>query len=190
MLEGDPREDLATVMRLLYTRGLVQVRGGNASIVDRSRGLVYITPTGVPRHLVSPRDIALITLDGDVVEGSPSSEWRMHVAIYRVIQDASAIVHAHPPHTIAAGELGGLDVSLTTEASYNITCISLAPPLTPGTWSLAESVAKMLSQNGCNVAIMRRHGVVAYSSKTVYHALDAVEAVEDLAKIHFLMRRF
>ncbi|MEB3861374.1 MAG: class II aldolase/adducin family protein [Desulfurococcales archaeon] len=186
---GDPREDLAAVMRLLYSRGLVQVRGGNASIVDRGRGLVYITPTGVPRHLVSPSDIAVITLEGEVVEGRPSSEWRMHVAIYKEVGEAAAVVHAHPPHAIAAGELGGLDTSLTTEAGYNISCITLVPPLPPGTWGLAESVARGMARSGCNVAIMRRHGVVAYSAKTVYHALDAVEAVEDLAKIHFLTRR-
>lgn len=184
------RGDLASVMRLLYSRGLVQVRGGNASIVDRDRGLIYITPTGKPRHLVTPEDIAVITMDGRVVSGSPSSEWRLHAAIYKEVGEASAIVHAHPPHVIAAGEVGGLDLSLTTEASYSISCITLVPPLPPGTWDLAATTAKMLREQGCNAAILRRHGVVAYSSVSIYHALDMVEALEDLARIWFALSRF
>ncbi len=178
-----PAEILADVMRLLYTRGLVQVKGGNASIIDRDRDTIYITPSGHPRHLLEAEHIAAIDLQGNTLYGNPSSEWRLHLAIYKRIPEVMSIVHAHPPYTIALGELGGADLSLTTEASYRITCISIIPPLKPGTWELAEETAKTLKTQGCNTAILRRHGVVAYSSKDPYHALDAIEALEDLAKI-------
>ena len=178
-----PAEMLADVMKLLYTRGLVQVKGGNASIIDRDRGTIYITPSGHPRHLLKAKHIAAIDLQGNTLYGNPSSEWRLHLAIYKRIPEAKSIVHAHPPYTIAIGELGRIDLSLTTEASYRIKCISIVPPLKPGTWELAEEAARLLESQECNTAILRRHGVVAYSPGDPYYALDAIEALEDLAKI-------
>ncbi|MEB3773569.1 MAG: class II aldolase/adducin family protein [Desulfurococcales archaeon] len=179
----DYREALAHVISLLYHRGLVQIRGGNASIIDRSHDLIYITPTGLPRTLIKPSDIAVIKLNGEKVEGVPSSEWRLHTEIYKMIREAKAIVHAHPPITIAFGEAGvDLDLSVTTEAGNNITCVSKIPPLKPGSIELAKETANTMMREGCNVALLRRHGIVAYSSKSIFHALDIIEALEDLAK--------
>ena len=181
----DPETGLVNVMHWMYARGLVQVRGGNASIVNRGRGVVYITPTGVPRPLITRGDIALISLeDGSVIRGSPSSEWRMHLAIYRRVEEALSIVHAHPPYTIAADLAGAkLDPKILAEASYTIKCIATIPQLTPGTWELANTVAETLEETNCNAAVLKGHGAVAYSDKTIYHALEAIEALEELAKI-------
>lgn len=176
--------DLANVMRLMYHRGLVQVRGGNASVVDRARGLVYITPTGKPRSLIEEGDIAIITLDGNIIKGEPSSEWRMHIAIYREIGEAKAIVHGHPRNAVLIGEVGlKPDPTILGEAAYTSKCIALVPYRRPGTWELAHAVALALRESGCRAAIMRRHGAVAYSEETIYHALDTLEALEDLSYI-------
>ncbi|MFN4046150.1 MAG: class II aldolase/adducin family protein, partial [Acidilobaceae archaeon] len=48
---------------------------------------------------------------------------------------------------------------------------------------LAESTARKMRETGCNIAILERHGVVAYSASDIYDALDTIEALEDLAKI-------
>jgi L-fuculose-phosphate aldolase len=184
-LSGDPRRDVADAIRLLYERGLVSLRGGNVSIVDREAGLVYITPTGTPRHLIGPGDVAVIRLDGEVVEGRPSSEWRMHVEIYRRIPGAGAVAHAHPPIAVAAASAGvPLEPEGMVEASYSLGgCgrIPVAPWRRPGTWELARVVADALASSGCRGAVMERHGAVAYG-ETVYHAVDALEAIEDLAR--------
>ncbi|GAB6147561.1 class II aldolase/adducin family protein [Stetteria hydrogenophila] len=188
----DPREQVAEVMQLLYRRGLVSILGGNASVIDRQRRLVYISPTAKPRTRVTPRDVAVIKLDGSVVEGRPSSEWRMHVEIYRRVAEARAVVHAHPPYTLLVSRLAprglaprlGDAISVLAEAGVSAGgCIAEAPWAPPGTWELAERVAEALAGSGCRVAVMERHGVVAYSTESIYRALDAVEAVEDLARI-------
>ncbi|MEB3851049.1 MAG: class II aldolase/adducin family protein [Desulfurococcales archaeon] len=187
---GDPRGMVADVMRLLYSRGLVSVRGGNVSVVDRGSGLVYISPSGMPRHLIGPRDVAVIRLDGSVVEGMPSSEWRMHVEIYRRIPGAAAVVHAHGSMAVAAAEAGvALRVGVLNEASYSLGgCgeVPVAPRVQPGTWELARAVAGVLESSGCRGAVMRGHGMVAYG-ETVYHALDAVEAIEELARVELAL---
>lgn len=185
---GDPRRDIAEVMRLLYQRGIVQVRGGNASIIDRGRGLVYMSPTGVPRNLLAPGDVAILKLDGTVVVGRPTSEWRMHLAVYEADPMARAVVHAHPPALLALTYKGRLpDPELLTEVKLNAKCITMAPYAEPGSRELAETVRRVIVETGCNVVVLERHGVLVYSDKTIYHALDLLEAVEDLSRIaHYL----
>ena len=171
-------------MRLLYHRRLVQVRGGNASIIDRDKGIMYISASGLPRHLTKPEDTAVIRMDGTVIRGNPSSEWRLHAAIYQSIPEAKAIVHAHPLHTITVGELGlELKPEILSEAMYGIGCVTTVDYIKPGTWELAREVAGKLASSGCHAAIMKRHGAVVYSDKSIYHALDSMEALEDLSRI-------
>lgn len=167
----------------------MQVRGGNASIYDPKEELVYISPTGIPRHRIGPEDVAVISLkDGiKVVKGVPSSEWRMHIEVYRRIRGARAIVHAHSPYTIALNLLGvEPDPSITTEAADRIRCVSFVGKLKPGTEELATSVGRAL-EAGCPVAILEGHGVVAYSELGIYHALEIIEALEDLSMIQLYM---
>ena len=186
---GDPRRDVAEVMRLLYQRGLVQVRGGNASIADRARGLVYLSPTGVPRNLLAPGDVALATLDGRVLSGRPTSEWRMHLAVYQADPRAVAVVHAHPRSLLALTHLGGApDPNLMTEVLYGARCVARVPYRPPGTPELAQAVAETIRETGCNALILERHGALVYSDKHIYAALDLLEALEDLSYIMLHMR--
>ena len=175
--------DVVEVLSLLYRRGLVQVTGGNVSVFEG--GLVYISPTGLPRHRLSPGDVAVMTLDGGVLRGRPSSEWRMHLEVYRRLgsKGVRAVVHAHPPKVLAAVEAGvELDAALFTEARLRIGCVVVVPRLEPGTRELAEAVASALEGSGCRAAVLRGHGAVTVSD-SLWRALDAMESLEDLASI-------
>ena len=188
-LDENLMKEVADVIRLLYSRGLTQLRGGNASAIDRQAGLVYITPTGVPRHLIKEDDVAVVSLDGNVVVGTPSSESRLHLAIYRSIPDAAAVVHVHPYQVLALYEGGAsLDLGLSPEASFRVSCVAEVPPLQPGTQELADAAAEVLKKGGCNAAVLRRHGIVVYSKVGLYDAVDAVEALSDLASMQLAMR--
>jgi L-fuculose-phosphate aldolase len=178
---------VAEVMRLAYMRGLVQIKGGNVSFIDRFRELIYITPSGVPKYSLKPSDIAVVTVNGERVKGAPSVEYLMHLNIYKTVEEANAIVHAHPPYTLAAVEAGlKLDLNMLSEALVKIKCYTIVPELKPGSRELALTVARALKESGCNTAVLRRHGVVAYSNQDPFDALDTIESLEDLAKIHLL----
>lgn len=176
-------EAVVDVLRLLYSKGLVQVRGGNVSLF--SDGLVYITPTGKPRHMLDWRDTAVIDLEGRVHRGKPSSEWRMHVEIYKRLSSkgVTSVVHAHPRAVLAAS-LAGLQLNpqVFMEAKYSLSCVVRVPPLEPGTWDLARAVAESLEGAGCRAAVLEGHGAVTVAGDP-YRALDAMEALEDLAWI-------
>jgi len=183
------QKDIASVMKLLYLRGLVQIRGGNASIYDVDKSLIYISPSGFPRYQIECEDVAIIDINGNIIKGKPSSEWRMHLEIYKNINDARAIVHAHNPFTITLGELDiKPKTELTTESKIRIKCATYVPKITPGTPELAKAVATALKESKCPTAILKGHGVVAYSSESIYEALEIVEALEDLSKIQILLR--
>ena len=81
----------------LVRYGLVILTFGNASGIDRKKGLVVIKPSGVSYDGMKPSDMVVVGLDGKVVEGTlnPSSDTPTHLALYRAFPGAGGIVHVH-----------------------------------------------------------------------------------------------
>lgn len=78
-------------------RGLALYTWGNASGIDRKRGLVAIKPSGVPYESMKASDMVVVDLDGKVVEGkyAPSSDTPTHLVLYRAFREIGGIVHTH-----------------------------------------------------------------------------------------------
>ncbi len=176
------RELIAEIFRLAYTRRLVDLLGGNAS-ARLSGDEVLITPTSTPKVIIKPQNIVKIRLDGTVVSGGkPSSEWRMHVAIYRVRDDVRFVLHTHPPNILALTRAGlKIDMSLSEAISYVGEVIDV-PFLRPGSNELAEAVSRALSRKNVTAVILRNHGLVTVGV-TPYEAFNRAEVLEDLAYI-------
>ncbi|ALL01350.1 Ribulose-5-phosphate 4-epimerase and related epimerase and aldolase [Pyrodictium delaneyi] len=185
------RQTLVDAMRILHDRGLLNLRGGNASAVlelpDGTR-FIYITPSGAIKTRMKPEDIAVMSPEGYVYEGKPSSEYRLHLAVYRTRSDVRAIVHAHNPYAVLARRLG-LELrpeALGVEARYYLgNCVAAVPEVEPGTEELARLAAEALRD--CDVAVLEGHGAVAIGVskdpvEAVYEAVDRLEALEDLAR--------
>lgn len=82
----------------LVKEGLVIHTWGNASGIDRARGLVVIKPSGVPYAGMRPQQMVVVALDtGKVVEGKlePSSDTPTHLVLYRSFASIGGIVHTH-----------------------------------------------------------------------------------------------
>ncbi len=184
------REALVDVMRLLYERRLVGVRGGNASalvVLPEGTRFVYVTPSGAVKPRLKPEDIAVVGVDGYVYEGKPSVEYRMHLEVYNSVEGARAVVHSHNPTTVLLYYKGlSLDTrALGVEARYYLgECVSSVGAYEPGSVELARATASALKK--CPVAVLEGHGAVAvgYNSDPVealYEALDRLEALEDIA---------
>lgn len=171
-------EEIVEYYKLLYLRGLTTLLSGNISV--RSGDLILITPTSLPKPLLRPEDLVYIDFEGRVVKGTrqPSSEWRMHAAVYRRRPDVGAIVHVHPVHSTLLAERIKPDLFLEGDI-YIGGPLAVVPPLQPGTWELAEAVADALAR--ANVAVLKKHGVVAVG-RSLAEAVNRVEVVEDLAK--------
>ncbi|MGA7786300.1 MAG: L-ribulose-5-phosphate 4-epimerase AraD, partial [Candidatus Acidiferrales bacterium] len=87
----------------LVRRGLVVDTFGNASGIDRKKGLVVIKPSGVPYEAMKSKDLVVSDLDGRIVEGKlrPSSDLPTHVALYRAFEQIGGVAHTHSRHATA-----------------------------------------------------------------------------------------
>lgn len=105
----------------LVRRGLVLYTFGNASGIDRARGLVAIKPSGVPYEHMKASDIVVVTLAGDTVEGTlrPSSDLATHLILYRAFPQIGGVVHTHSRYaTVWAQACREIPCFGTTHADY------------------------------------------------------------------------
>ena len=91
------REEVLRANLALPAHGLVTLTWGNASGIDRDRGLVAIKPSGVAYESMTADDIVLVDLAGETAWGErrPSTDTPTHVALYRAFPGIGGIVHTH-----------------------------------------------------------------------------------------------
>jgi L-ribulose-5-phosphate 4-epimerase len=121
MLEPLKKEVCAANLELV-NEGLVIQTWGNASGIDRERGLVVIKPSGVSYSDMKPEHMVVVTLaEGKVVEGDlkPSSDTATHLILYRAFAGIGGVVHTHSLHATAwAQACRELPAYGTTQADY------------------------------------------------------------------------
>ena len=178
------RELVFRAARRMWEMGLVVGSSGNVSL--RAGGVIYITPSGVPYRHLRPGMIVELDPEGNPLRGAcePSSEWRMHLLIYREIPGVRAVVHTHSPYATAAAvkeRLGCLHDEAVLLFGKEVPVARHAPP---GTWELARAAVEAL-QGGKGVCLLSRHGAVATGSNLTEALLRAV-ALEEVARISLL----
>jgi L-ribulose-5-phosphate 4-epimerase len=119
----------------LVAEGLVIQTWGNASAVDRGRGVIVIKPSGVPYSEMKPEHMVVVSLaDGKVVEGKlkPSSDTPTHRVLYRAFAGIGGVVHTHSLIATAwAQACRPLLAYGTTQADYwhgDVPCTRLLKP--------------------------------------------------------------
>jgi len=87
----------------LYLSGLVTSTFGNVSGIDREKSLVAIKPSGVPYKKLTYKDIVLVDLEGNKVEGklNPSSDTKTHLELYKNFSDIGGVAHTHSTYATA-----------------------------------------------------------------------------------------
>ena len=183
----DAAQQVARAARRMHEVGLSPGTSGNVSA--RRDGHVWITPSGVPYAELFPERIVSMTLDGAVVEtgGTPSSEWRLHLGIYRARPGVGGIVHTHSPYATALAclreEIPAFHYMVAVAGGAPIRC---APYATYGTPALAHhAVAALEDRRAC---LLANHGVVALGA-TPAQALHLAQEVEALARQYVLARQ-
>ena len=147
---------------------------------------MYITPGSYPYEIMTPEDAMVIDLDGNILEGvhKPSSEWRMHAAVYRSNETVNAIVHTHSPYATAfAINNMSIPVVLYEIAFFLGGDIPCAEGALPGTDAVGENCVKVLKDRyGC---LMGSHGALAVGD-TLDRAYTRAVYIEDAAKAYSL----
>ena len=179
--EAELRERIVGIGRRLYALGFVPATDGNISVRLAGGGML-ITPSGVPKGTLSPDDLAKLGPDGGLLSGrKPSSEYRLHLCVYRRRPDVMAVVHAHPPLATGLACAGvALDKPLTAELLIALGKVPLAAYATPGTDEVCDSISGLVKDH--NAIMLANHGVVA-CGLDLETAFQRMETVEQAAKI-------
>lgn len=178
----------------LPKHGLVVFTWGNASAVDRDKGLFVIKPSGVDYGELAPENMVVCDLDGTVVEGdlNPSSDTPTHAYLYQQWDTIGGVVHTHSSTAVAWAQAGrSIPCYGTTQADYfygEVPCmrgltqeeIEEAYELDTGK-VIVEGFADAdpVAQPGC---LVRNHGPFSWgkdAAQAVYHAV----VIEEVAKM-------
>lgn len=178
---GDPewaaRCEMVRVARLIYERGYNASIDGNLS-VRLSEDELLMTPSGCHLGFLQPSDLIVTNPTGGLVRGerAPTSEYRLHTALYARRPDITCVVHVHSPFAVAAS-LAGIDLAQTY--------ITVAPvPTTAYARISSEQSPRAVEpfMADYNWAILPRHGTVAWAD-TLWDAFLRVEGMEHAAKV-------
>jgi len=181
-LSGSVKRDICEIGRRMYQGGFVAANDGNISVrVARDR--IVVTPTLVSKGFMKPGMLVTVDLEGKVVAGGPrpSSELKMHLAVYRTRPEVRAVVHAHPPSATGFAVAGrALDRAYMPELVVNLGSVPLAPYATPSTEEVPRSIEGLVEGHGA--ALLANHGVIAWG-RDLDEAYSRMETVELYAKI-------
>lgn len=178
----------------LPKHGLVHLNFGNASALDRDRGIFAIKPSGVDYHVLKPSQMVLVDLDGKIVEGShrPSSDTPTHRILYRGLPLAAGVVHTHSTHATAFAQAGRPIPALgTTHADFFEGTVPVTRPLTNAeikaeyevnTGIAVLQAVKGLRMDANGAALVLWHAPFAWG-ESVGKAVEMAVALEFCAKL-------
>ncbi len=175
-------DQLITTGRILWEEGLVTSHGGNLSC--RFKDSIIITKTGTKLGFLKEEDFVLVPLHGKPSDyPEASSELIVHLKIYENTE-AKAVIHAHPPFTVA------LSLNLTEIVPIDIEgkltfrkCPVIEVEKASASVELSEKVTEQLKNH--KIICVKGHGTFC-AAQTLEETLFFTSAVEFTSKIIFL----
>jgi len=167
----------------LKTSGLVAGTWGNISQrVDKTT--MVITPSGVNYETATPDDMVVVKFEGKKPEykskHKPSSELKLHIAIYLERKSINSIVHVHSMNasTVAAARR---EVPPILDDMVQIIgpTIRVAEYALPSTSKIVKKTMKALK--GRNAALMANHGAICLG-RTMDETFATCEILEKTCK--------
>lgn len=187
------KEQVYEANMLLPKYNLVTFTWGNASGIDRERGLVVIKPSGVEYDKLTPEDMVVVELEsGKRVEGSlnPSSDTPTHLVLYRAFGNIGGVVHTHSRWATVFSQAGrGIPPLGTTHADYfygEIPCTRRMTPEEIGgeyereTGNVIAETFKGKSPDDIPAVLVHSHGPFTWGTDP-HNAVHNAAVLEELA---------
>jgi L-fuculose-phosphate aldolase len=165
----------------LFDEHLIGGNFGNISMRKSDEGF-FIKRTGT--FLDEPGEPVFVLMEGEAPE-DVSSEFRVHRAVYKT-NVCEAIIHAHPPYSVAASLTLSKVVPKDSEGKMFCPVIPVFRGR-PGSDGLAKSVAAGLKC--APVVIARGHGTFA-AGKTLDEAYIYTSLAEHACKVLALLGHY
>lgn len=185
------RVEVADLHRELVRYGLVVWTAGNISARVPGADLLVIKPSGVPYDELSPDNMVVCDLHGNVVEGDhqPSSDTATSAFVYRSMPDIGGVVHTHSTYATAWASRGEpIPCVLTMMADEFGGEIPIAPFARIGDEEIGRAIVETLRNHRSNAVLLKNHGVFTIG-KTAKDAVKAAVMCEDVARSVHIARQ-
>lgn len=180
--ESRLRAEILKFGHLCYERHLLVAMDGNLS-VKISDNEILCTKAGCHKGFLVDEDLVVIDRKGRKLRGSgsPTSEMAMHLACYDERPDISAVIHTHPPISIAF-TIANVSMArcVLPEVVLTLGTVPTVEYATTGTRSLADGIRPYV--RGHDAILMDRHGAVCLG-KDLLAAFCNLETMEHTALI-------
>jgi L-ribulose-5-phosphate 4-epimerase len=163
---------------------LVVWTAGNVSARVPDRDLLVIKPSGVSYDDLTPDNMVVCDLDGNVVEGehAPSSDTDAQAYVYRHMPHVGGVVHTHSSYATAWAARGEEIPCVLTMCSDEFGGpIPVGPFAVIGDDSIGRGIVETLSGSRSRAVLMQNHGVFAVGP-TAKAAVKAAVMCEDVAR--------
>ncbi|MHC5653397.1 3-oxo-tetronate 4-phosphate decarboxylase [Stappia sp. ICDLI1TA098] len=186
------REDMCLLAKSLFDRGLTGGSTGNISARTSDGGLL-VSPTGTSFGRLDPARLSRFDADGRLIGGDkPTKEMPLHTAFYETRGATGAVVHLHSCHSVAWSLMPEADEDnflppLTPYAIMKLGKVKLLPFFLPGDPAMGEAVRGLAGKR--SAVMLANHGPVV-AGKDVEAACNAIEELEDTARLAILMRGY
>ena len=188
--ESAMREEICLLAKSLFDRGLTGGSTGNISARTEDGGLL-VSPTGTSLGRLDPGRLSRFDAEGRLIDGDPpTKEMPLHAAFYETRSTAGAVVHLHSCHAVALSMMPDADEDnflppLTPYAIMKLGKVRLLPFFLPGDPAMGEAVRGLAGRR--SAVMLANHGPVV-AGKDVRAACDAIEELEDTARLAMLTR--
>ena len=177
----------------LPAQGLINLTFGNASAIDRDKGIFAIKPSGVDYAALTPEQMVLVDLEGNQVEGDlrPSSDTPTHRRLFLAFENVGGVVHTHSTHATSFAQAGrAIPIFGTTHADYFYGDIPVTRKMTAAEigdgayeWETGNVIVEKLSDYDpadFPAVLVNRHAPFTWGG-SVAKAVEVAVAVECIA---------
>ena len=183
--EAGLREQLVDSYKQVEAIGLNEMSSGNLSV--RFGDGMLISPNGARADTIAEDAIVETAFDGTWRgENKPSSEWRMHAAIYEKHAETQAVVHTHSDYCVALAShllpLPGFHYLVGVFGGDDVPCV---PYSTFGTQRLADDAAAALTDR--TACLLGNHGMIC-RAPTLQRAVNQAHRLEIMCRQYLLAR--
>ncbi|MFC5661679.1 L-ribulose-5-phosphate 4-epimerase [Kitasatospora misakiensis] len=185
------RRQVSDLHQELVRYQLVVWTAGNVSARVPGEDLLVIKPSGVSYDELTPQNMIVCDLDGNVVEGdhAPSSDTAAHAYVYRHMPEVGGVVHTHSTYACAWAARGeAVPCVLTAMADEFGAEIPIGPFALIGDDSIGRGIVDTLKGHRSPAVLMKSHGVFTIG-KDAKAAVKAAVMCEDVARTVHISRQ-
>jgi len=178
------RREVCELHAQLTKYQLVIWTAGNVSARVAGHDLMVIKPSGVDYEKLTPDDIVVCDLHGNLVDGrlTPSSDTAAHAYVYRHMPEVGGVVHTHSTYATAWAARGEpIPCVLTMIADEFGGDIPIGPFALIGDDSIGRGIVEALRDSRSPAVLMRNHGPFTVGPDA-RSAVKAAVMVEDVAR--------